>query len=144
MLVTKRLKLIFPVRGSHRRLLSVKAEKAAGLVGSADVAGLPGLGNNRGTQEVCPKWDRLPDKAKAAQAAFSEADSCALRLIVQNDMGEGAVNFQAAVVIDEAQPSKFIHEITDVLPSRTHHLRQRFLTYLRKDTLGLAFLSVTG
>ena len=59
-------------------------------------------------------------------------------------MGEGAVNFQAAVVMDEAQPSKLIHKIADMLPGRTHHLRQRFLTYLGKDMLGLAFLPVTG
>jgi len=31
-----------------------------------------------------------------------------------------------------------------MLPRRTHHLRQRFMAYLGKNTLGLAILSVAG
>ena len=85
-----------------------------------------------------------PTGPSAVHGASGWAEPCPPGLIVQNDMGERTMDFEAAVVIDEAQPSKLIHEIADVLPGRTHHLRQRFLTYIRKDALGLTFLSVTG
>jgi hypothetical protein len=54
------------------------------------------------------------------------------------------VNFQSAVVFNEAKVSKLIHETSDMRPRRTDHLRQRFMTYLGHNTRRLAFLFVAG
>ena len=64
-----------------------------------------------------------------------------LRLVVQNHVQQRAVNFQtAAVVVDEPQPSKFIHEKADAGPCRADHLRKRLLADLCDDRLGPASL----
>src|SRR4029453_13967772 len=52
------------------------------------------------------------------------------RLVVQNHVQQRAVNFQAAaIVVDEPQPSKFIHEKADAGPCRTDILRKRLLLF---------------
>ena len=64
-----------------------------------------------------------------------------LRLIVQNDVQQRAVDFHMAVVINEAQLSKFVHEMAHTGPRGADHLRQRLLADLRNDRLGSAFLA---
>jgi hypothetical protein len=51
-----------------------------------------------------------------------------LRLIVQNHVQQGTVDFNlAAVVIDKAQFPKFVHEKTDARSRRADHLREGLL-----------------
>ena len=64
-----------------------------------------------------------------------------LRLIVQNDVQQRAVDFHMAVVINEAQLSKFVHEMIHAGPRGADHLRERLLADLRNDRLGSAFLA---
>jgi len=65
-----------------------------------------------------------------------------LRLVVQNHVQQRAVNFQAAaVVVDEPQPPKFIHEKADTGPCRADHLGKRLLADLCDDRLGPRFFA---
>jgi len=65
---------------------------------------------------------RLPSKQ---QLRFN------LRLIVQNHVQQGTVDFNVAVVIDKAQLPKLVHEKTDARSRRADHLGERLLTDLR-------------
>src|SRR5438034_11353818 len=57
-----------------------------------------------------------------------------MRLIVQNEVQQGSVDFQVvAVVINEAQFPKFVHEVTHARSRGTDHLRKRLLADLRDD-----------
>jgi hypothetical protein len=67
-----------------------------------------------------------------------------VRLIVQHDAQQRAVDFHGAVVLDEAQFSKFVHELADTGSRRSDHLRERLLTDFRNDRLGLSFLAKIG
>jgi hypothetical protein len=67
-----------------------------------------------------------------------------LRVIVQNDAQQRAVDFQGAVVINEAQLSKFVHEMAHTGPRSADHLREHLLADLRNDRLGSAFLAKIG
>jgi len=67
-----------------------------------------------------------------------------LGLIVQHHIHEGAVDFQTAVVFDEAKLPKLIHETTDVRTRRADHFRQHFVAYLGHDTFGLAVFAIAG
>jgi len=51
------------------------------------------------------------------------------------------VDLDAAVVIDQAQFSKFVHEETHPRPGRSDHLRKRLLTDFCDDRLRPAFLA---
>jgi hypothetical protein len=64
-----------------------------------------------------------------------------LRLIVQNDAQQRAADFQLAIVIDEAQLPKFVHEMARTRPRGADHLRERLMTDLRNDRLGSAFFA---
>src|ERR1700726_3836247 len=51
------------------------------------------------------------------------------------------MDFDAAVVLDEAQLSKFVHEETYARPRRSDHLRKRLLADFRDHWLGCPFLA---
>src|SRR5450631_3121577 len=51
------------------------------------------------------------------------------------------MNFDVAVVVNEAQFSKFVHEKTHPGPRRSDHLRKRLLADFRDYRLRLAFLA---
>jgi len=51
------------------------------------------------------------------------------------------VDFDAAVVVDEAQLSKFVHEETHARPRRSDHLCKRLLADFRDHRLGCPFLA---
>src|ERR1700686_767801 len=68
-----------------------------------------------------------------------------LRLLVQNDIQQRAVDFDAvfdaAVVFNEAELAKFVHEETHARPRRSNHLRKRLLADFGDDRLRLGFLA---
>jgi hypothetical protein len=64
-----------------------------------------------------------------------------LRLIVEHNVQQGTVDFDAAVVIDQAQFSKFVHEKTHARPGRSDHLRKRLLADFCYDRLRPTFLA---
>ena len=62
-------------------------------------------------------------------------------LIVQNHVQRGAVHVQAAIVFNEAQPPKLIHEKPDARPSGADHLCERLLVDLGDDGLRFSFFA---
>jgi hypothetical protein len=48
------------------------------------------------------------------------------RSLVQNDTKKSRVHLQAAVVLDESELSKLVHEKVHAQACRTHHLGERF------------------
>ena len=48
------------------------------------------------------------------------------RSIVQNDVEQRPMNLDAAVVFDEAEFAKAVHEEADARPGRSNHLCQSF------------------
>src|ERR1700730_5225129 len=64
-----------------------------------------------------------------------------VRFIMQNDIQQRAVDFQVAVVVNQAQLSKLVHEKAHARSRRTDHLRQCLLADLRHDWLGPTFLA---
>ena len=54
-------------------------------------------------------------------------------LVVEDDIQEGAMHLQAAVVVDEAQLPKLVHEQTHPGSRRPDHFGQGFLTDLRSE-----------
>ena len=47
---------------------------------------------------------------------------------MQNEIQQGTVDFEAAaIIVNEAQFSKFVHEETHAGPRRANHLRKRLL-----------------
>ena len=61
--------------------------------------------------------------------------------LVQNDIQQRAVDFDAAVVVNQAQFSKFVHKKAHAGARRTDHLRERLLADLGDDWLGLTLLT---
>src|SRR5580700_10749567 len=68
-----------------------------------------------------------------------------LRLLVQNDIQQRAVDFRsvfdAAVVFNEAELAKFVHEETHARPRRSDHLRKRLLADFGDNRLRPGFLA---
>src|SRR4029077_3320910 len=64
-----------------------------------------------------------------------------LRLVAQNHIQQGTMDLDAAVVIDQAQLSEFVHEEAHAGPGRSDHFRKRLLANLRYDRLRPAFLA---
>jgi len=60
---------------------------------------------------------------------------------MQNDVQQRGVDLYVAVVINEAQFAKLVHEKAHAGARRTDHLRKRLLAYLRDDWFGAAFLA---
>jgi hypothetical protein len=65
-------------------------------------------------------------------------------LIVEDDIEEGAVHVQPAVVVNKAQSAELIHEETDAGARGADHLGEHFLTDLRDHRLRLAFFPQSG
>src|SRR6266498_4152646 len=64
-----------------------------------------------------------------------------LRLIVQDDAQQRAVDDHIAVVLDEAQLPKLVHEKADPRPRGADQVRQRLLADFRNDRLRPPFLA---
>src|ERR1700730_9291544 len=64
-----------------------------------------------------------------------------MRLVVQNDIQQRTVDFDASVVVNKTQFSKFVHEKTHAGPGRSDHLRKRLLADFREDRLRFLFLA---
>jgi hypothetical protein len=64
-----------------------------------------------------------------------------LRLIVENHVQQGTVDFNVAVVINKTQFPKFVHEETHAGSRRANHLRQCLLADFRYDWLRPTFLA---
>src|SRR3984893_11206551 len=65
-------------------------------------------------------------------------------LVVQNDIQQWTVDFDAAVaavVVNEAQFSKFVHEGTHAGSGRSDHIRKGLLADFRKDRLRFVVLA---
>jgi hypothetical protein len=63
-------------------------------------------------------------------------------LVVQNDIQQCTVDFDAAaVVVNEAQLSKFVHEKTHIGLGRSDHIRKRLLADFRNQRLRFGFLA---
>jgi hypothetical protein len=60
---------------------------------------------------------------------------------VENHVQQGAVDFDVAVVVNETQFAKLVHEMTYARACRTDHLGQRLLADFRYDWLRPAFLA---
>ena len=60
-----------------------------------------------------------------------------VRLVMQNDAQQRAVDFYGAIIINKAQFPKFVHEVTHTGARRANHLRERLLADLRNDRLGV-------
>ena len=60
---------------------------------------------------------------------------------MQNDIQQRTVDFDAAVVLNEAQLSKFVHKETHARPGRADHLRKRLLADFRDHRLRFVFLA---
>jgi hypothetical protein len=65
-------------------------------------------------------------------------------LLVQYNTQERSVDLKSAVVLDESELSKFVHEKIDPGTRCADHLRQRFLRHFGEYSVGLVFLTVTG
>ena len=63
-----------------------------------------------------------------------------MRIVVQNDIQQRAVDFQVAVVINQAHFSEPIHEKAHARSRRADHFRERFLADLCNNRFGLTFL----
>jgi hypothetical protein len=59
-----------------------------------------------------------------------------VRFLVQNDIEQRGVDFDLAVVVNQAQFSKFVHKKAYAGARRTDHLRERLLADLGDDWLG--------
>ena len=63
---------------------------------------------------------------------------------MQDDIEQRAVNVHAAVVLDEAQLAKFVHEEADTRPRGAHHFCQRFLADVGNHRLGVTIFPEMG
>src|SRR6185503_19216324 len=79
-------------------------------------------------------------RSRAASPTVSPSISAG-DLPMQEDIEEGAVNVQAAVVLDEAELPELVHESADPRPGGADHLGQHFLADLRNHRLGGPFLA---
>src|SRR5579862_9250558 len=84
---------------------------------------------------------RLRVWRQSSLSSSSNASTLDLRLIVENHVQQGAVDFDAAVVVNKAQFPKFVHEKTYARSRRADHLRQCLLADFRDDRLRPAFLA---
>lgn len=65
-------------------------------------------------------------------------------LIVKDDVQKCGMDLQFAIVFDEAQSPKFVHEVIDPRPCGAHPRRQYFLIDLGDDGLHLPVLGKIG
>ena len=69
---------------------------------------------------------------------------CRRASVVEDDIEEGTVHVQPAVVVNETQFAELIHEETDAGARGADHVGQHVLTDLRNDRLRLAFFPIVG
>ena len=74
-------------------------------------------------------------------AASGHIPGVNLWLVMQNEVQQGTVNFNMAVVVNKAQLPKFVHKKANPRSRRADHLRQRFLADFRNDWLGPSLLA---
>jgi hypothetical protein len=60
---------------------------------------------------------------------------------VQNQIQQGPVDFNVAVIGNESELAEFVHEKTDARARGADHLRQRLLADFRQDRFGIALLA---
>jgi hypothetical protein len=63
---------------------------------------------------------------------------------VQDNIQQGLVDVNFAVIFDEAQLLEFVHEEVDTRPRCANHLRQFLLRYLGKCRLACEFEDAEG
>lgn len=63
------------------------------------------------------------------------------RLIVQDDVQQGAIDGQVTVILDQSQAPEFVHEEADPGPGRADHLRQGLLADFGDDRFGFFVLA---
>jgi len=86
-------------------------------------------------------WWRCERGAAPPISRSSNASAPDLRLIVENHVQQGAVDFDAAVVVDKAQFSEFVHEETHAGSRRSDHFCQCLLADFRYDWLRPTFIA---
>ncbi len=64
--------------------------------------------------------------------------------VVEDNIEERSVDFEPAVVFNEAQLSKLVHKVTDPCPSSADHLCQGLLTDPRNHRLALSIFTKMG
>jgi hypothetical protein len=84
---------------------------------------------------------RVAASAFPRQSGGGQQLSLDLRLIVENQVQQGAVDLNMAIVINKAQLPKFVHEKAHARSRRADHLRQRLLADFRNDWLRPTFLA---
>ena len=72
---------------------------------------------------------------------IANASGSNLRFIVQNHVQQGTVDFNVAVVVNETQFPKLVHEKTHARACRSDHFRQCLLADFRNDRLGPTFFA---
>jgi hypothetical protein len=72
---------------------------------------------------------------------FSLRSSVDMRGFMQNDIQQYGVDFDVAIVIDQAQFSELVHKKIHAGARRANHLSERLLADLRNDRLGPALLA---
>jgi hypothetical protein len=60
---------------------------------------------------------------------------------MENQVQQGTMDFNMAVIINKPQFPKFVHEIAHAGPSCADHLSERLLADIRKDRFWLTFLA---
>src|ERR1700686_4346542 len=85
------------------------------------------------------KW--LPHHTRRIVVETKESITLDVRIIMENDIQQGAMDLKVAVVIDEAQLAEFIHEEAHPRSRRADHFRQHFLADLGNDRLRLTLLA---
>jgi hypothetical protein len=73
--------------------------------------------------------------------ARANASGSNLRFIVENHVQQGTVDFNVAVVVNETQFPKLVHEKTHARACRADHFRQCLLADFRNDRLGPTFFA---
>jgi hypothetical protein len=64
--------------------------------------------------------------------------------VVEDDAEEGGVDLEAAVVLDEAEFSEFVHEEIDAGAGGADHFGEHFLGNFGEHSLRFIFLAVAG